>query len=149
MIMKDLKFTQFLHEVEDTQFETNTTATGTVTIQQTIRNDLRKEGVKALKADLEQLYGEEFDIVETKEGLVIVAENGPGDFTFSWEIKNTIKSIDYDPFIEAQKYEDAMAEAAAKKEAREQEEAEKQRRIAERRAQRIKEVEAEKAKYNK
>lgn len=147
--MKDLKFTQFLHEVENIQFETNTTATGTVTIQQTIRNDLRKEGVKALKADLEQFYGKEFDIVETKEGLVIVAENEPGDFTFSWEIKNTIKSIDYDPFIEAQKYEDAIAEAAAKKEAREQEEAEKQRRIAERRAQRIKEVEAEKAKYNK
>ena len=43
------------------------------------------------------MYGEDFDILETKEGIVIAAENEPGEFTFSWELKSTIKSIDYDP----------------------------------------------------
>lgn len=84
--MQDEKFTyfaDFLHTVEQTQFETNTTATGIVTIQQTPRNQLRKAGIEALKRDLEQIYGDEFDIVETKEGLIIIAENEPGDFTFS------------------------------------------------------------------
>ena len=47
-----------------------------------------------------------FDVVETKDGIVIVAENEPGDFTFSWEVKTTIKAIDYDPFIKAQREKD-------------------------------------------
>ena len=53
MINKDeLLFGKFLEEVVDTEFETNTTATGTVTIQQSTRNALRKKGVEALKHDL-------------------------------------------------------------------------------------------------
>ena len=79
----DLEFTKFLKEVEQSQYDTNTTATGTVTIQQTTRNVLRKAGLAALKHDLELIYGDEFDILETKEGLVVAAENEPGDFTFS------------------------------------------------------------------
>jgi len=77
------EFGKFLAEVEVTEYPTNTTATGTITIQQSLRNELRKKGVAALKADLIKLYGDQFDIVETKEGIVIVAENEPGDFTFS------------------------------------------------------------------
>ena len=83
-----------MDEVSQTEFETNTTATGTVTIQQSARNALRKKGVEALKHDLELMYGSSFDVLETKEGIVIVAENDPGEFTFSWELKSTIKSID-------------------------------------------------------
>ena len=47
------QFIEFLREVADTEYETNTTATGSVTIQQSIRNELRKRGVAALKADLQ------------------------------------------------------------------------------------------------
>ena len=47
------KFSEFLHNIETTEFETNTTATGALTIQQSTRNELRKEGLAALKADLE------------------------------------------------------------------------------------------------
>lgn len=47
------KFQEFLQKVEQTEFETNTTATGAYTIQQSQRNALRKEGVAAFKADLE------------------------------------------------------------------------------------------------
>ena len=78
-----LQFPKFLNEVASTSFEQNTTATGAITIQQTTRNELRKAGVAALKADLELVYGDQFDVVETKEGIVIVVENEPDGFTFS------------------------------------------------------------------
>lgn len=81
--MKNLKFKEFLHSLENRDFSTITTAGGVETIQQTTRNELRKEGVQALKADFQMLYGDHFDIVETSNGLVIVAENEPGDFTLS------------------------------------------------------------------
>ena len=113
--LNSLEFKKFLHEVEETNFGTKETVSGATTIQQTTRNEIRKKGLAALKADLNRLYGDEFDIVETKSGLVIVAENDPGAFTFSWEMTNTIKALDYDPFLEACKYED---EQAAKKEAK-------------------------------
>ena len=138
------KFSEFLRMVEETEYETNTTATGALTIQQSARNELRKIGVAALKADLEWLYGEEFDVVETKEGIVLVAENKPGDFTFSWELKNTIKSLDYDPFIQASNYEEAVAEKAEKKAKVEAEKAERAQKLEEKRAKKLAEIEAKK-----
>lgn len=138
------KFSEFLRMVEETEYETNTTATGALTIQQSARNELRKIGVAALKADLEWLYGEEFDVVETKEGIVLVAENKPGDFTFSWELKNTIKSLDYDPFIQASNYEEAIAEKAEKKARVEAEKAERAQKLEEKRAKKLAEIEAKK-----
>ena len=138
------KFSEFLRMVEETEYETNTTATGALTIQQSARNELRKIGVAALKADLEWLYGEEFDVVETKEGIVLVAENKPGDFTFSWELKNTIKSLDYDPFIQASNYEEAVAEKAEKKARVEAEKAERAQKLEEKRAKKLAEIEAKK-----
>lgn len=47
------KFIDFLREVAETEYDTNTTATGSVTIQQSARNELRKRGVEALKEDLQ------------------------------------------------------------------------------------------------
>ena len=138
------KFSEFLRMVEKTEYTTNTTATGALTIQQSARNELRKVGVAALKADLEWLYGDEFDVVETKEGIVLVAENEPGDFTFSWELKNTIKSLDYDPFIQALNYEEAVAEKAEKKAKVEAEKAERAQKLEEKRAKKLAEIEAKK-----
>lgn len=138
------KFSEFLRMVEETEYETNTTATGALTIQQSARNELRKIGVAALKADLEWLYGDKFDVVETKEGIVLVAENKPGDFTFSWELKNTIKSLDYDPFIQASNYEEAIAEKAEKKARVEAEKAERAQKLEEKRAKKLAEIEAKK-----
>ena len=142
MINKDdLQFGKFLEAVVDTNFETNTTATGTVTIQQSARNSLRKQGVEALKHDLELMYGEQFDILETKEGIIIAAENEPGEFTFSWELKSTIKSIDYDPFIEANNYDEEVAMKEEKKLRREQEKATKLKMLEEKRAKKLAEIE--------
>lgn len=136
------KFSEFLRMVETTEYDTNTTATGALTIQQSIRNDLRKVGVAALKEDLQWLYGDEFDVVETKEGIVIVAENEPGDFTFSWELKNTIKSLDYDPFIQASNYEESVVEKAEKKAKIAAEKEERARKLEEKRAKKLAEIEA-------
>lgn len=75
-------FKQFLKKIEgEKDLVTNTTAAGTLTIQQTTRNQLRAEGVEALREDLIDLYGDDFDILTTKEGIVIVVENE--NFTFS------------------------------------------------------------------
>lgn len=137
-------FGAFLRNVEATDYATNTTTTGALTIQQSLRNSLRKEGVAALKADLQWLYGEEFDIVETKDGIVIAAENEPGNFTFSWELKSTIKSLDYDPFIQASNFEEAQAEKREKKARIEAEKIEHERRLAEKRARKLEEIEAKK-----
>lgn len=119
------------------------TANGSRTIKQTARNQLRKAGVEALKKDLEKLLPD-YDVVETKDGLIIVAENS--DFTFSWELKSTIKSLDFDPFIEASNYDDATAAMKAKKEAREKEKIEKQKLLEEKRAAKLEQIEAKKRK---
>ena len=140
-------FCEFLAEVEQTEFETNTTATGAYTIQQSQRNALRKRGLEAFKKDLEWLYGRQFDVVETKDGIVIVAENEPGDFTFSWEVKTTIKSIDYDPFEEAALFEESEQAKVQKKELKDAEKARKIAATEERRAKKLAEIEAKKALY--
>ena len=75
-----LQFPGFMAKVSETEFETDTTASGTETIQQSTRNRLRKEGITALKHDLKKFYPN-IDIVETKEGIVLVCENDA--FTFS------------------------------------------------------------------
>ena len=121
---------------------TNTTANGMVTIQQTQRNQLRKEGLQAFKQDLINWYGNEgFDVVETKEGIVIVAEaaadDDDGGYTFSWEIKPTIKNLDYDPFIEANNFEEDKANKAQKKARQQAEKEAKNARLIKKREERL------------
>lgn len=135
------KFTQFLKEIEENSYPTNVTSTGTITIQQSLRNELRKKGVAALKDDLAALY-EGFDIVETKDGIIVVAENN--DFTFSWEIKCTIKSLDFDPFVEASSYDEQQAEKLAKRQKREAEAAARSAALQERRERKLRELEERK-----
>lgn len=142
------QFSIFMHKVEQQPLETNTTAAGTFTIQQSQRNTLRKEGLAALKADLMHWYGGEFDIVETKDGIVIVAENEPNDYTFSWELKSTIKSIDYDPFIEASAFEEDMADKDARRQAREAQKAAHLDQIARKRKEKMEELNKRLAKKN-
>lgn len=142
------QFGEFLKSIETANLETNTTATGALTIQQSKRNELRKKGVAALKADLEWLYAEDFDVVETKEGLVIVAENEPGDFTIPWELKPTIKSLDYDPFVQASLYEESLAEKAEKKAKVAAEKEAHAKKLEEKRAKKLAEINAKQNLFN-
>ena len=141
---RNLQFKEFLKSVENAEFDTNTTALGVVTIQQSARNRLRREGVEALKADLEMLYGDEIDVLETKEGIVLAVENEPGDFTFSWELKSTIKSLDYDPFIEANNYDEELAVKEEKRIRKEQEKELREATLAAKRARKLAELEKRK-----
>ena len=136
------KFLSERIENPDTAVEilTNTTPNGMVTIQQTQRNQLRKEGLQAFKQDLIDWYGSEgFDVVETKEGIVIVAEAtaDDGGYTCSWEIKPTIKNLDYDPFIEANNFEEDKANKAQKKARQQAEKEAKNARLIKKREERL------------
>ena len=144
MNKEQLNFKKFLLEVQNTNYQINTTAVGSITIQQTLRNEIRRKGVAALKADLELLYGDLFDIVETKEGIIVVVENEPGDFTFSWEIKSVIKALDYSPFDEADKYDMEMLAAQERKTLREAEKVAKAKTLAEKRQRKLDEMEKRK-----
>lgn len=121
----ELKFIDFLYQVQDSTYEQNTTSTGTTTIKQTLRNNIRTEGVEALLHDMKMLYGEDFDIVRTKEGIVftVLTED---DEQFSWELKSTIKALDFDPFAAADMFREEQQTKAAKKQARKLEEEQKQ-----------------------
>lgn len=130
------QFANFLQHVTESTFDTNTTITGTETIQQSARNELRRQGIAALKADLEALYSDFFDVVETKEGIVIVAENP--NFTFSWELKSTIKSLDYDPFLEATNWDEEVNRKREKKARIRAEKAEREALKAKKRAEALK-----------
>ena len=141
-VKQSLAFKDFLHKLENEPLEVKEKTNGTATIQQTTRNQLREEGVAALLDDLTNLYGDEFDIVETADGICFVAENEESDITITWELKSTIKSIDYDPFVEANRYDEMCAEKAAKKEARNKEKAEKEELVRIKRAQKLAEIEA-------
>lgn len=141
-------FGDFLHTVEQMQFTTNTTSKGDITIQQTPRNELRRQGLQALIKDLVMLYGEDFDVVETKEGIVIVAENQPDGWTFSWELKSTIKSLNFDPFLEACHWDEDQAAKAVKKARRAQERADAEAAIQAKRAAKLALAEAKARKAN-
>lgn len=116
----NLKFKSFLKGLEGLEdLPTSTLTTGSLIIQQSRRNELRRDGVEALLADLKAIYGngvDGFDIVQTQDGIVFVAENEPNDVTISWELSCTIKSLDYEPFEEADKYDMKVAAAAKKAE---------------------------------
>lgn len=145
-VNNSLAFKDFLHKLEQLPLEVKEKTNGTATIQQTTRNILREEGVAALLADLTALYGDEFDIVETADGIDFVAENEASDITITWELKSTIKSIDYDPFLEADRYDEMKAEKQAKKDAREKEKLQKEELVKERRLAKLAEIEAKKSK---
>lgn len=138
------KFCEFAKKVAETNYTTNTTTTGALTIQQSTRNEMRKEGLEALMADLMHLYGDSLDVVETKEGICIAIENKPGDYTVTWELKSAIKSLDFDPFIQASNYEEMVAEKAEKKARIEAEKASRAQRLEEKRARKLAEIEAKK-----
>ena len=128
------KFTEFLHKIETEDLAVSETATSRQMISQSLRNQWRKTGVDALYEDLKTFYPD-FDIVQTKDGIVLVAENEPGDFTVSWELKSSIKNIDYDPFIEAGNYEVELEQKAVKRESKriaEEEKAKRRQKLADR-----------------
>ena len=145
-VKNQLAFKEFLFKLQDLPLEIKEKSNGTATIQQTTRNQLREEGVEALLQDLMTLYGDDFDIVETADGICIVAENGVNDISITWEIKSTIKSTDYDPFLEADNYDEQRAAKLAKKQAKEKEKMEREILLKKKRAEKLAELNAKRNK---
>lgn len=137
-------FKAFLRSVEQMDLTEAVTASGTRIISQSERNTLRQQGLKALEEDLKRVFSPSFDVVRTKDGFVIVAEGR--DFTFSWELKSTIKSLDYDPFIEAENYYTAVKEKSAKRQAAEAAKKAREEAIKARREAKVAEIEARRGK---
>lgn len=126
-------FGNFIKEIESANLPIKVTANGSRTIEQTPRNQMRQKGLEALFEDLQELYGDEMDLVLTNEGIVLVGENEPNDVTFSWELKSTIKSVDYDPFLAADNFEQEQARKKEAKELRKAEKTAKENALAEKR----------------
>jgi hypothetical protein len=107
--MDNLK--QFLDKLAKEPVITNENANGTLTIQQTLRNQLRAKMMQALFNDLVDFN---FDAYQTADGLIIAVEHDEVG-TISVEIKTTIKSLDYDPQVEADAFEEMLQDKEADK----------------------------------
>lgn len=131
---------EFLEEVAATQWPFKQTSTGTITIQQTVRNELRRKGMEALAKDLIELYGSYSDIVETADGITLVEQLIGDDLiaepTFNWEIDCTIKAVNYDAFAEADIYAEAKEKKDRERSAKQAEKQLKEDQLARRRAAR-------------
>lgn len=143
----NLQFLRFLNNVQDANYEQNTTSTGTVTIKQTLRNNIRSEGIEALLADLKWLYGDEFDILRTKEGIVFTLLMNNGEL-FSWELKSTIKALDFDPYVAADMFASEQEKKISKKESRRLEMEAKELALAAKRQAKLLEQERKQQAYN-
>lgn len=86
----------------------------------------------------------EAQIVHTADGLVFVVDTEAGP-TVSICARLTIKNLDYDPITEAFKYEDQMAERAARKTRIKEERAKREALLAERRKKKLDEIAAKMA----
>lgn len=72
----------------------------------------------------------------------MVIENEANDVTVTWELKSTIKSVDCDPFIDAQLYEDDCRNKEARAVEREAEKNAKIAALEAKRAAKIAEIQA-------
>jgi len=95
------RINDFLAEVEKQDLKTNVNANGTITIQQTQRNELR---AKVVEEFYNFLLEQKLDVFMTNGGIVIALEN-ENIGTISLELKIAFKSLDFDPLKEADIYE--------------------------------------------
>lgn len=118
------KITKFFDKCNTTEFETNTTAKGLYTIQQTKRNHLKTEFMDILIDMLNQFkedYNQDFNVDMTRDGIVISMFNKPLDQEICFMINPSIPAlanngIAYDIYYEAEEYQRAIAEKQKQKE---------------------------------
>lgn len=106
----------------------------------TMGSKLEQKFSRALKSDLVNAIQEQFNtisnesvkVLRTADGITLVADTSAG--FVSIVLNPTIKNLDYEPFEEADLYEQEQAEAKAKAEEKAKAKAEKIKRDTERRA---------------
>jgi len=109
MALENLK--KFLEVLSKADLKTNENANGTLTIQQTQRNQQRALMVNEL---LNDLIDEDMDAYLTADGIILAIEHDEIG-TVSIEVKLTFKSLDYDPQLEADAYEEQLQDKEAEK----------------------------------
>ena len=116
--------TKFFEKCGNTEFETNTTAKGLYTIQQTSRNHLKTEFMDILLEMLNKFkkdYNQDFNVDMTKDGVVISMFNEHLDQEICFMINPSIPAlanngIPYDIYVEAEEYQREVAEKKRLKE---------------------------------
>lgn len=137
------KITKFFDKCNATEFETNTTAKGLFTIQQTKRNHLKTEFMEILKDILNQFredYNQDFEVHTTRDGIVLSIFNKHLDQEICFVINPSIPAlatdgIAYDVYFEEQDYLEQQAEKEKKKKEKEKAKKDKAERDAKLRAE--------------
>lgn len=105
-----MEFKQHLAELEHANLETNETATGRITIKQSMRNKLRKE---LMHEFYQFLIANDINAFETSSGIIVNIENeGIGDVNI--ELKLSLKGLDFNLEEELDKFEIAQQAKIAK-----------------------------------
>lgn len=127
---------EFFTKCATNEFRTNTTKSGTYTIQQTERNQLKAQSIEVfkdlLKDSLEKQNLESNDISAnvdlTKEGIVLSIYNEKLDQEICFIFNPVIPALTYDSQAEAQAYQIELEEKQAKQEEKARLKAQKQAR---------------------
>lgn len=110
--MKNLE--KLFEEIKDREFRITTTAKGLRTIHQTERNQLKREIMTALVADLDEKFGYAF---RSSEGVLLEIENEvvadltSRGITICFDVK--VKDLDIDAKYEGADYAEQMAKKQA------------------------------------
>lgn len=99
-----MDFKEHLAELENAALETNKTASGHITIKQSLRNKLRKQ----LEAEFyDFLQDNDICCWQTLDGIIIPVENkNLEDNDICIELKMSIKALDYDPDMAIAKFDE-------------------------------------------
>ena len=118
-ILNSTNFEAQLEELKTVPFECKVLR-GSMSLEQTKRNLVRRELVEGLGKWLEEKLGESVNVYEVKEGIAIEVENasalnsGAGDGFITLLLDLSIQSLEYSAYEQAEMWIEDKANAAEK-----------------------------------
>ena len=118
-ILENKSFDKQLEELKSVPFECKILR-GSMSLEQTKRNLVRRELVEGLGKWLEEKLGESVNVYEVKEGIAIEVENesalnsGAGDGFITLLLDLSIQSLEYSAYEQAEMWTEDKANAAEK-----------------------------------
>jgi hypothetical protein len=118
-ILNSTNFETQLEELKNVPFECKVLR-GSMSLEQTKRNLVRRELVEGLGKWLEEKLGESVNVYEVKEGIAIEVENqsalnsGAGDGFITLLLDLSIQSLEYSAYEQAEMWIEDKANAAEK-----------------------------------
>lgn len=117
---------ELIEKLENEKFNTNITASGILTIQQTQRNKLKSQAVKVLHNFFKENLPREVNVDLVASGIILSVYNDHLQKEICLEINPTVKSLDFDVENEIEAYKIELKE---KEEKRKADEIKKQKKI--------------------